>query len=208
MPNPSSPDTADDNERKAKKRPEPPSISAPAATPTLRRSRPNKPSTTPPMPRRERPNMPPIWPTADYNRAANAEKIRAREAVYCVANREKLRAQRAARARRREASAARPMRATRREKVFGPGRTVPLDRNAKARVAAYARGWSARNRQPGQHKGPITRAFLDVLRALLWRFHNAHTGRCFPHMRPSPARRGAAEIPSMRRSRCWSSPAC
>ena len=42
----------------------------------------------------------------------------------------------------------------RREKVFGPGRAVPLDRNAKARIAAYARAWSARNRQPGQHKGP------------------------------------------------------
>jgi hypothetical protein len=69
---------------------------------------------------------------------------------------------------------------SRREKVFGPGRTVPLDRNAKARVTAYARAWSARNRQPGQHKGPITRAFLDVLGALLWGFHNAHTGRCFP----------------------------
>ena len=72
------------------------------------------------------------------------------------------------------------MRTARREKVFGPGRAVPLDRNAKARVAAYARAWSARNRQPGQHKGPITRAFLDVLTALLWGFHNAHTGRCFP----------------------------
>ena len=41
--------------------------------------------------------------------------------------------------------------AHRREKVFGPGRAVPLDRNAKARIAAYARAWSARNRQPGQH---------------------------------------------------------
>ena len=55
----------------------------------------------------------------------------------------------------------------RREKVFGPGRAMPLDRNAKARIAAYARAWTARNRQPGQHKGPITRAFLDVLHALI-----------------------------------------
>ena len=69
---------------------------------------------------------------------------------------------------------------SRREKVFGPGRAVPLDRTAKARVTAYARAWSARNRQPGQHKGPITRAFLDVPGALLWGFHNAYTGRCFP----------------------------
>ena len=68
----------------------------------------------------------------------------------------------------------------RREKVFGPGRTVPLDRNAKARILVYARAWSARNRQPRQHRGPITRAFLDVLEALLWGFHNSRDGRCFP----------------------------
>ena len=42
------------------------------------------------------------------------------------------------------------MRITRREKVFGPGRAVPLDRNAKARIAAYARAGSARNKLPGQ----------------------------------------------------------
>jgi hypothetical protein len=72
------------------------------------------------------------------------------------------------------------MRCHRREKVFGPGRAVPLDRNAKARIAAYARAWSARNRQPRQHRGPITRAFTDVLKALLWGFHNARTGVCFP----------------------------
>jgi hypothetical protein len=68
----------------------------------------------------------------------------------------------------------------RREKVFGPGRAVPLDRNAKCRIQAYARAWSVRNSQPCQHKGPITRAFLDVLQALLWGFHNSHTGCCFP----------------------------
>jgi hypothetical protein len=68
----------------------------------------------------------------------------------------------------------------RREKVFGPGWAVPLDRNAKARIAAYARAWSARQCRPGQHKGPITRAFLDVLQALLWGFHNSRSGACFP----------------------------
>ena len=57
--------------------------------------------------------------------------------------------------------------------MFGPGRAVPLDRNAKARILAYAKAWGARHRQPGQHKGPITRAFLEVLEALLWGFHNA-----------------------------------
>jgi hypothetical protein len=68
----------------------------------------------------------------------------------------------------------------RREKAFGPGRAVPLDRNAKARIMAYARAWGARHRQPGQHRGPITRAFLEVLEALLWGFHNSRDGRCFP----------------------------
>jgi Helix-turn-helix domain len=68
----------------------------------------------------------------------------------------------------------------RREKVFGDGRTVPLDRNAKARVMVYARAWSAKHRRPGQHRGPLTRAFMEVLEALLWGFHNAKDGRCFP----------------------------
>ena len=72
------------------------------------------------------------------------------------------------------------MRLASREKVFGAGRAVPLDRNAKARITAYARAWTARNRQPGQHKGPITRAFLDVLEALQWGFHNSRSGACFP----------------------------
>jgi hypothetical protein len=72
------------------------------------------------------------------------------------------------------------MRIARREKVFGAGRAVPLDRNAKARITAYARAWSHQHRQPGQHRGPITRAFLDVLSALLWGFHNSRTGCCFP----------------------------
>ena len=72
------------------------------------------------------------------------------------------------------------MRPARREKVFGPGRTVPLDRNAKARITAYARAWDRRHRQPGQRGGALGRAALDVLSALLWAFHNARSGCCFP----------------------------
>jgi hypothetical protein len=71
----------------------------------------------------------------------------------------------------------------RREKVFGPGHAVPLDRNAKARIETYAKAWSRLHAQPGQHRhhrGPVTRAFLDVLHALLWGFHNSRTGTCFP----------------------------
>ena len=72
------------------------------------------------------------------------------------------------------------MRSCCREKVFGSGRAVPLDRNAKCRVLAYAAGYNARHRQPGQHIGPITRTSLDVLEALLRSFHNSRTGACFP----------------------------
>jgi hypothetical protein len=68
----------------------------------------------------------------------------------------------------------------RRDKVFGPGPRVPLDREAKVRVAAFARGWNARHRRPGQHRGPLTRATMEVLEALLWGFHNAASGACFP----------------------------
>lgn len=68
----------------------------------------------------------------------------------------------------------------RREKVFGPAQGLPLDRNAKARILVYARGYNARHKQQGQHRGPITRAFFEVLEALLWGFHNSKDGRCFP----------------------------
>lgn len=68
----------------------------------------------------------------------------------------------------------------RRAKVFGRGRCQPLDRNAKARITVYARAWSTRHKLPGQHRGPLTRAYLEVLEALLWGFHNSRDGRCFP----------------------------
>jgi hypothetical protein len=67
-----------------------------------------------------------------------------------------------------------------REKVFGPGRVVPLDRNAKARITAYAKAWDRQHRQPGQRGGALGRAALDVLSAMLWVFHNARSGCCFP----------------------------
>jgi hypothetical protein len=68
----------------------------------------------------------------------------------------------------------------RRPKIFGRGHGTPLDRNAKARIVVYARAWNARHKQPGQHRGPLTRATIEVLEALLWGFHNAKTGCCFP----------------------------
>ena len=67
----------------------------------------------------------------------------------------------------------------RRSKVFGEGRCVPLDRNSKARIFVLARALSRRT-EPGKAYGEVTAKFLAVLHALLYGFHNAHTGRCFP----------------------------
>jgi Helix-turn-helix domain len=44
----------------------------------------------------------------------------------------------------------------------------------------HAPGAPATAYQANTHKGPITRAFLDVLGALLWGFHNSRSGGCFP----------------------------
>ena len=59
-----------------------------------------------------------------------------------------------------------------RQKVFTDGKQTPIDRNDRARVMALAH--SARK----QHK--ITRAAVDILRALLYKFANLKDGRCFP----------------------------
>jgi hypothetical protein len=67
-----------------------------------------------------------------------------------------------------------------RKKVFREKPGIPLDREAKVRIMAYARGYNAKHRRAGQHQGPITWAFFRVLRTLLWEFHNAKTGHCFP----------------------------
>ena len=67
----------------------------------------------------------------------------------------------------------------RREKLFGMGRPRPMDRNAKARVMVYARALMRRT-EPGKAYGAITAKALAVLEALLWDFHNARSGLCFP----------------------------
>src|SRR4051794_17984149 len=67
----------------------------------------------------------------------------------------------------------------RREKMFGEGRAIPLDRNAKARIMTLARALMQRSGE-GKHYGLLTAKFVAVLGALLWGFHNAQSGRCFP----------------------------
>jgi len=63
--------------------------------------------------------------------------------------------------------------------VFGDGRPRPLDRNAKARIMVFARALSRRT-EKGKAYGAITAKALAVLEALLWSFHNAQSGLCFP----------------------------
>ena len=67
----------------------------------------------------------------------------------------------------------------RREKLFGDGRPRPMDRNAKVRIINLARGLS-RKTQKGKAYGEVTAKALSVLQALLWGFHNASSGLCFP----------------------------
>src|SRR3954469_10992821 len=63
----------------------------------------------------------------------------------------------------------------RREKMFGEGRLLPLDRNAKARIMVLARALMRRS-----ESRPALWDVVGVLEALLWGFHNAGIGRCFP----------------------------
>jgi Helix-turn-helix domain len=69
--------------------------------------------------------------------------------------------------------------ALRREKVFGLGRPRALDRNAKVRIMHWARCLSRRT-EKGRAYGVVTAKALAVLEALLWAFHNARSGLCFP----------------------------
>ena len=74
----------------------------------------------------------------------------------------------------RRASQSRP-----REKMFGLGRPRALDRNAKVRIMHWARCLSRRT-EPGKAYGVVTAKAIAVLEALLWAFHNAANGLCFP----------------------------
>jgi hypothetical protein len=79
----------------------------------------------------------------------------------------------------------------RREKLFGEGRSVPLDRNAKARIMVLARALTRRTVR-GKHYGVVSAKALAVLEALLWQFHNAATGRCFPSFETIADKAGCA----------------
>jgi hypothetical protein len=63
--------------------------------------------------------------------------------------------------------------------MFGLGRPRALDRNAKVRIMHWARCLSRRT-EKGRAYGEITAKALAVLEALVWAFHNACSGVCFP----------------------------
>ena len=79
----------------------------------------------------------------------------------------------------------------RREKLFGDGRPRPLDRNAKARVMHLARALLRRT-DKGKAYGAISAKAYAVLEALLWGFHNARSGLCFPSYEKIADRAGCA----------------
>ena len=79
----------------------------------------------------------------------------------------------------------------RREKVFGDGRPRALDRNAKVRVMTLARALTRRT-EAGKHYGAVTAKALAVLEALLWGFHNARSGLCFPSYEKIAEKAGCA----------------
>jgi Helix-turn-helix domain len=72
-----------------------------------------------------------------------------------------------------------PRASRRRDKMFGLGRPRALDRNAKVRIMHWARCLSRRT-EKGRAYGVVTAKALAVLEALLWGFHNARSGLCFP----------------------------
>ena len=75
--------------------------------------------------------------------------------------------------------------------MFGLGRPRALDRNAKARIMHLARALSRRT-EKGKAYGQITAKALAVLEALLWSFHNAKSGLCFPSYEKIAEAAGAA----------------
>jgi hypothetical protein len=66
-----------------------------------------------------------------------------------------------------------------RDKVYGDGPRVPLDREAKVRIMHFARVLKHRS-EPRKHYGVLTGKFVDVLHALLWLVHDGKTGQCNP----------------------------
>jgi hypothetical protein len=86
---------------------------------------------------------------------------------------------------------------SRREKFFGDGPRLPLDREAKVRIMHLARALM-RKTEKGKHYGELTGKFVDgVLHALLWLIHDGRSGQC------NPAYETIADKAACARSTVW-----
>jgi DNA-binding MarR family transcriptional regulator len=91
-----------------------------------------------------------------------------------------------------EQANARPTRRQRRGSTLEPVKFRPLDRNQRARLIFLAERLDANTRKPRQHGGCLKRTGLQVLRVLLFHFHNVATGRCDPSLDTIAAAAGMA----------------
>lgn len=84
---------------------------------------------------------------------------------------------------RRQRATARPRRYFRHRANFvrDPlAHSTPLDRNGRARLLFLAERYERRTKEKGRENGALGNVGLEVLRALLFRFADRHSGLCFP----------------------------
>jgi DNA-binding MarR family transcriptional regulator len=86
----------------------------------------------------------------------------------------------------------RPPRRQRRSSTLEPVKFRPLDRNQRARLIFLAERLDANTHKPKQHGGCLKRTGLQVLRVLLFHFHNVASGRCDPSLDTLAAAAGMA----------------
>jgi DNA-binding MarR family transcriptional regulator len=75
-----------------------------------------------------------------------------------------------------------PNRRQRRRSTLDPVKYRRLTREQRARLIFLAERFDAHSREPGKHGGCLKRTGLQVLRILLFHFHNVHNGRCDPSL--------------------------
>jgi DNA-binding MarR family transcriptional regulator len=76
----------------------------------------------------------------------------------------------------------RPNRKQRRGSTLDPVKYRRLTREQRARLIFLAERMDANTREPGKHGGCLKRTGLQVLRILLFHFHNVASGRCDPSL--------------------------
>jgi DNA-binding MarR family transcriptional regulator len=91
-----------------------------------------------------------------------------------------------------EQAGTRPTRRQRRSSTLEPVKFRPLDRNQRARLIFLAERLDAQTKKKGKHGGCLKRTGLQVLRVLLFHFHNVSNGRCDPSLDTIAAAAGMA----------------